>query len=72
MMCAARLAKRLSRVDAQFIGRLRGLLQTFGLPVDVPQLDPEQVLDAMTQDKKSEPRAVPSCGCRVPWAARNS
>jgi 3-dehydroquinate synthase len=54
MMCAARLAERLGRLDAQFVGRLRGLLQTFGLPVEVPKLDPEQVLDAMTQDKKAE------------------
>ena len=52
MVCAARLAERLGRVDASFADRLRALLQTFGLPVDQPKLDPQQVLDVMMHDKK--------------------
>jgi 3-dehydroquinate synthase len=52
MVCAARLAERLGRVDAAFTGRLRALLETFGLPVEPPAFDPQQVLDAMTHDKK--------------------
>ena len=52
MVCAARLAERLGRVDAPFTARLRTLLQTFGLPVNVPKLDPEQILNAMMHDKK--------------------
>ena len=34
MVCAARLAERLGRVDAAFTARLRALLETFGLPVE--------------------------------------
>ena len=52
MVCAARLAERLGRVDAAFTGRLCSLLETFGLPVEPPAFDPQQVLDAMTHDKK--------------------
>jgi 3-dehydroquinate synthase len=52
MVCAARLAERLGRVDAAFTARLRALLETFGLPVEVPAFDPQQILDSMTHDKK--------------------
>jgi 3-dehydroquinate synthase len=52
MICAARLAERLGRVDAAFTARLRALLETFDLPVDVPAFDPQQVLDSMMHDKK--------------------
>ena len=69
MMCAARLAQRLGRVDAAFTARLRGLLQTFGLPTDVPKLDPEQILNTMMYDKKVEHGqlrlVLPSCIGRV-------
>ena len=52
MVCAARLAERLGRVDAAFTARLRSLLETFGLPVEVPKFDPQQILDSMMHDKK--------------------
>ncbi len=52
MVCAARLAERLGRVDAQFTARLHRLLQTLGLPVDVPPLHPTQIVEAMMHDKK--------------------
>ncbi len=52
MVCAARLAERLGRVDAALAARLRALLETFGLPVEVPAFDPQQILDSMTHDKK--------------------
>ena len=52
MVCAARLAERLGRVDAQFTARLRSLLQSLGAPVDVPPLDHQEILDAMMHDKK--------------------
>jgi 3-dehydroquinate synthase len=65
MVCAARLAQRLGRVDAQVTARLRSLLERFGLPVDVPQLDAGRVLDAMMYDKKVERGqlrlVLPSC-----------
>ncbi len=52
MVCAARLAERLDRVDASFAGRLHALLQTFGLPVEPPKFDPQHILDTMMHDKK--------------------
>jgi 3-dehydroquinate synthase len=52
MVCAARLTQRLGRMDDQFTGRLRGLLQSLGAPVDVPKLNHGEILDAMTHDKK--------------------
>ncbi len=54
MVCAARLAQRLGRVDAQFTARLCSLLKRLGLPVDVPTLDHQKVVDAMMHDKKVE------------------
>ena len=65
MMCAARLAERTGRIDAQCIDRLSRLLQVFGLPVDVLKLDPQRVLDTMMHDKKAERGqlrfVLPSC-----------
>jgi 3-dehydroquinate synthase len=52
MVCAAQLAARLGRVDAAFTTRLQSLLEVFGLPVDVPNLDRQQILDSMMHDKK--------------------
>jgi len=52
MVCAARLAERLGRVDDQFTGRLHRLLQSLELPVDVPDFDGKKIVDAMTHDKK--------------------
>ena len=52
MVLAAQLAERLNRVDASFTDRLRALLQAFGLPVEPPKLDSQQVLDTMMHDKK--------------------
>jgi len=52
MVCAARLAQRLGRVDGQFTSRLGELLQSLGLPVAVPRLDAQKILDAMMHDKK--------------------
>jgi 3-dehydroquinate synthase len=52
MVCAARLAARLGRVDQQFAGRLVGLLQALAIPVEVPRLGPQKLLDAMMHDKK--------------------
>jgi 3-dehydroquinate synthase len=54
MMCAARLAQRLGRIDAKLVERQHALLATLGLPVDVPRLNSEQLLSAMLHDKKTE------------------
>lgn len=54
MMCAARLAQRLGRVDDAFTARQRKLLSALGLPVEMPATDPEKLLAAMAHDKKVE------------------
>ncbi len=54
MMCAARLAERLGRVDAAFVERQRKLLDAFGLPLDVPDADHDELVELMYRDKKVE------------------
>jgi 3-dehydroquinate synthase len=53
MVCAARLAERLGRVDSQFTDRLRSLLGKFGLPVETPHFDPRLIFEVMQRDKKA-------------------
>jgi 3-dehydroquinate synthase len=52
MCCAARLAQRLGRVDAEFVARQQKLIESFGLPTAVPDIDREKILAAMQHDKK--------------------
>jgi 3-dehydroquinate synthase len=52
MLCAARLARQLGRVDSEFVDRLRSLLLVYELPVDAPEFEPRRILDAMMHDKK--------------------
>jgi 3-dehydroquinate synthase len=54
MMCAARVAQRLGRIDADFVQRQLALLTAFNLPVALPKLDPDRLLAAMLHDKKSK------------------
>ena len=54
MMCAARLAERMGRVDAAFVERQRKLLEAFGLPLDVPDVDHDELIELMYRDKKVE------------------
>ncbi len=54
MMCAARLAERLGRVDAAFVERQRTLLAAFDLPLDVPDVDRDELIELMYRDKKVE------------------
>ena len=51
MMCAARLARRLGRVDAAFVDRQEALIEAFGLPVKVPKLDREGPYDHDARQK---------------------
>ncbi|MEN6558936.1 MAG: 3-dehydroquinate synthase [Thermoguttaceae bacterium] len=53
MVLASRLAERLGRVDSHFTERLRSILQSLGLPTDVPEFDRQTILDAMKHDKKT-------------------
>ena len=52
MLCAARLAGSLGRVDAKFTRRLHNLLSALGLPLEVPDVDHKTLLDVMQRDKK--------------------
>jgi 3-dehydroquinate synthase len=54
MMCAARLAERLGRIDASLGDRQFALLTALGLPIDVPPVDHDAMLAAMQRDKKVE------------------
>ena len=55
MVQAARLSERLGLSPAADTGRLRGLLQRFGLPVEPPSgLDPDTLLAHMRLDKKAQ------------------
>jgi 3-dehydroquinate synthase len=54
MMCAARLAQRLGRIDAAFVARQNALVENLGLPTKVPKLDHDKVLTTMMHDKKVE------------------
>jgi 3-dehydroquinate synthase len=52
MMCAARLAQRIGRVDAAFVQRQRSLLEAFSLPLAVPEVAPDELVELMYRDKK--------------------
>ena len=54
MLCAARLAQRLGRVDAAFVARQKVLIETLGLPTKAPKLDRAKILATMMHDKKVE------------------
>ncbi len=53
MQCAARLAQRLRRVDADFVERQAKLLTALGLTIATPDVDRDELLKAMARDKKS-------------------
>jgi len=54
MLCASRLAASMGRVDADFTQRQKNLLAALQLPVATPNLDTDQLLQAMQRDKKVE------------------
>jgi 3-dehydroquinate synthase len=54
MMCAARLAEKLGRIDAELTRRQRELLVALSLPVEVVGLAHDQLLASMQRDKKVE------------------
>ena len=54
MMCAARLAERMGRIDNAFTQRQFALLTAFSLPTAVPHVDPDELIEAMYHDKKVE------------------
>ena len=52
MLCAARLAQRMDRVDAAFTERLGDLLAAVKLPLAVPEVDHDELVELMYRDKK--------------------
>lgn len=55
MLCASRLAERLGRIDGSLTDRQQRLLTSLGLPVVVPPpLEPDEIIQAMSHDKKVE------------------
>ena len=52
MTCAARLAERLGLIDNDVVCRQRDLLAVLGLPIAMPMLDTDHVMEAMMHDKK--------------------
>jgi len=52
MMCAARLAARMGRVDNQFASRQQALLEALGLPIATPNHDGNDLVALMRHDKK--------------------
>lgn len=52
MQCAARLAARLGKVDNKFVNRQSDLLRSLRLPIEVPNLNEQDLLAAMQRDKK--------------------
>ncbi|MHB1036771.1 MAG: 3-dehydroquinate synthase [Pirellulales bacterium] len=54
MLCASRLAERLGYIDAEVTRRQAELLSALGLPVNLPEVDHDQILATMMHDKKVE------------------
>lgn len=54
MLCASRLAERLSMIDTAATKRQHELLTAFGLPTEMPAVDQGKLLTAMHHDKKVE------------------
>jgi 3-dehydroquinate synthase len=54
MTCAARLARALGRVDDDFVARQHKLLTALQLPVGVPSVAADEILELMQHDKKAE------------------
>lgn len=52
MMCAARLAEIMGRVDKEFVARQLALLEALSLPTATPDYDGEDLVALMRRDKK--------------------
>ncbi len=51
---AARMSAEQGRLSAADVARIERLLARFGLPIALPQVDPERIFEHMTRDKKNE------------------
>jgi len=53
MVAEARLARSIGWIGPEFVDRLLRVLEKFGLPTSIPEIDPDRLIDAMGQDKKN-------------------
>ena len=54
MLCASRLAASLGLIDSSLTDRQHKLLTSLKLPTEMPDLDHQPILEAMSRDKKVE------------------
>lgn len=54
MVCAARLSEQLGLADSGTCARQQGLLAKFGLPIELPRFNVDELLQAMALDKKNQ------------------
>jgi 3-dehydroquinate synthase len=54
MICASRLAASMGRIESAVTDRQLALLAQFQLPVQLPDLDVEEMIQLMRRDKKSQ------------------
>ena len=54
LICAAKLALRLGKVDSAFVQRQISLHHSLGLPTVPPEYDSKKILELMRHDKKTE------------------
>ncbi len=53
MHCAAHLSYQLEMTDQLFVERQKNLIEKFGLPTELPDVNIDALIEQMTQDKKS-------------------
>ena len=58
MVLAADLSQRMGLMPADFVARLRALIERAGLPVQPPRLGADRYLQLMRVDKKAESGAI--------------
>ena len=58
MCMAAEFSRRMEWLSSADVDRIRQLLTKLNLPVDPPQIDPAEFIDAMAQDKKVIARQI--------------
>jgi 3-dehydroquinate synthase len=52
MLAAARISNKMSILDKNDLGRLKGIIEKAGLPTEMPDLEIEKIIQAMKHDKK--------------------
>ncbi len=58
MVGAARLSSKHAGLGGEVVERMTGILQRFGLPTSMRELDPERLIEAMFLDKKVRGKAI--------------